>query len=412
MPWALVSGEDYAQITTLPAASANITFEATVKFSDFNNSYNQVFSGTQTNEFASDYFALGVRSTGMPFACVGGVTARYIAGTSALSTGTIYKLTLVCTGMDTVNPGSAQGNMELFVDDVSVATGVVPNSALFHNPADSVPYLGCNASGRSFNGNFYSGRMVADTGVTYDYQWSADASTHTTGQPILVSTADANNFVGQNFPTDGSAWVEEGGDVTPPAWNVSPTVQATSGTGHTIRSSINEGGDIFAVRLATGAAAPSVAQVIAGNDSTDSPAPEAKSALAVLADANTDFVFSTGAPATGYDYHFAARDTAGNAQAAITTLTNQVTSGAALVITGGDLTPGTTSSGTYSGIADLARVVLTDSQGNTLDTDVDAGFTITDYGSGNFDITMPTLPTTGSKNLLLLGTVTAVGYQA
>lgn len=401
MVWALKVADQQATLTVVPVLTESLTVECTVKFNNFDNSYNCVYSNSQSNPFADDCFAMGVRSDGKPFVHMGGVGSRYIAGETPLVTGTVYKLTAVFTSLNQTPPGGGGGTMELFVDDVSVGS-IQPNSTPMHNVSDSITYIGAPSSSRSFDGNYYSGRI---TGDTYDYRWSADASSHGAGTPTLVSTVDANNFVGNNLPTDGSAWVEEGGDVTAPTWIGDPAITATSSIGHTCSQSINEDGTVYGVMLTTGATAPNAAQVKAGTDGLGGAAIQALSVDA-LPSTSCNLVFNLGTPGATYDYYFIAEDDALNLQAngEVKSLLAKVTNGVTLTITGDVLRPGQAFAGTYAGIADLASpVVMEDSQGNTLNV------AITDQGSGNFIGTMPSLPISGSSNLLLFGSVTVTG---
>jgi hypothetical protein len=108
-------------------------------------------------------------------------------------------------------------------------------------------------------------------------------------------------------------------DTTAPTFNTAPAVTATSETGHTIASTLNETGTLYGVRLASGATAPSPAQVKAGQNNTGAAALEAVSVAATAA-TNANLVFSTGAASTAYAYYIVAEDdeTTPNLQAAPT----------------------------------------------------------------------------------------------
>lgn len=118
-----------------------------------------------------------------------------------------------------------------------------------------------------------------------------------------------------------NAWyIEEeaaASDTTPPTFDTAPNVTATTETGHSISATLNEAGTIYGVRLANGATAPSSAQVKAGQDSTGSAAPEAKSGAAAN---SATLVFSAGSASTAYDYYIVAEDDEGtpNVQASPT----------------------------------------------------------------------------------------------
>ncbi|NBT49982.1 MAG: hypothetical protein EBT12_00240 [Marivivens sp.] len=121
-------------------------------------------------------------------------------------------------------------------------------------------------------------------------------------------------------------------DNTPPVFNAGPTAANATDVGHDIQATLDEDGTIYAVRLADGAAAPSSAQVKAGQDAASSPAPEAKS-VAATASVQASMTFSTGSELTAYDYYVVAEDDEGtpNIQAS-PTLVNATTLEAQLVI--------------------------------------------------------------------------------
>jgi hypothetical protein len=326
---------------------------------------------------------------------------------------TYYEVKIVITNIDTV-ANNRTANAEMFVNNVSQGTINDQDSRPLNNASENLKYLGGKAQGAplvtvgQFVGYIYYARA---NGQTYDYVWdAASANTGNTGlDPVMPDTGIAsNNFVGisdLDWPTDGTAWINDPlvGDTSPPGFTVSPAIVATTSGGHTIRSQINEDGTVYAVRLSNGAAAPSSAQVKAGNDSTDSAAPEAKSSAATT-DTNVDLVFSTGNPSTPYDYYYVAEDDEGtpNIQASPTLIegTTAVTS-QAITITGGDLEAGNTEAGTYTNMTGVAATgTVTDSQGNQFSV------TVTDGNDGTFTAAVPALPTSGTSNLGLFGNVT------
>lgn len=193
-------------------------------------------------------------------------------------------------------------------------------------------------------------------------------------------------------------------DSDPPVFDVGPTVTATSNSGHTISSTMDEDCTIYGVRLVDGAATPTAAQVKAGQDSTGSAAPEAQNAAA-LASASQDLVFTGGSISTPYKYCIVAEDGSGNLTSDVNVqVLSATTSAGTIAITGNSLTYGAAFNGTYSGIGSLSTpITLTDTGGNTLNV------TIVDGGGGNFSGTMPSLPQSGSSNLLLIGNVTITG---
>jgi hypothetical protein len=121
-----------------------------------------------------------------------------------------------------------------------------------------------------------------------------------------------------------------GADTTAPTFDAAANVTATSSTGHTVSSTLNETGTLYGVRLASGATAPSSVQVKAGQNNTGAAALEAVSVAATAA-TSADLTFSTGAASTAYDYYIVAQDDEGtpNLQAA-PTLVSATTAAAAV----------------------------------------------------------------------------------
>lgn len=100
------------------------------------------------------------------------------------------------------------------------------------------------------------------------------------------------------------------GDIVAPTFETAPAAANATGSGHTITATLNESGTLYAVRLPDGAAAPTAAQVRAGQDSTGSAAPEAKS-VAATASVEASMVFNTGSASTDYDYYVVGEDDEG-----------------------------------------------------------------------------------------------------
>lgn len=189
-------------------------------------------------------------------------------------------------------------------------------------------------------------------------------------------------------------------DLTPPTFTAGPVAGNASAVGHTITGTIDKTGVIYAVRLASGAAAPTSAQVRDGQDSTGSPALESKNAVA-NANASTSLpAFVTGSPSTTYDYYVVAEDDAGvpNLQASPEPVISATTTSGSANIDGGVLTFGAAFTGTYTGMASIASPITIgpDSQGNTLNV------TVVDGNDGTFSGTMPSLPASGTASLILV----------
>lgn len=167
---------------------------------------------------------------------------------------------------------------------------IAQNSALDQvNTANRSVSLGNRADGnRGINGRIFYAEL-------------------STGRLTDTEIADSHTLVLADNDSSRVAIVPIGGDTTPPVFaNVPSAVNQTS-SGHDIQASLDEDGIIYAVRLASGSATPSSAQVKAGLDASGNTAAEAKSSSA---DAGTlvSLRFESGSDATRYDYYVVAED--------------------------------------------------------------------------------------------------------
>lgn len=128
-----------------------------------------------------------------------------------------------------------------------------------------------------------------------------------TDDPSIYTAGTYQNMVALGLVVKGAA----AADTTPPVFTVVPAAANITQTGCDITATIDEDGTIYAVRLVDGAAAPSSVQVKAGQDSTGSAAPEAKSVAATAA-TQASMTFSTGSASTPYDYYVVAEDDEGS----------------------------------------------------------------------------------------------------
>jgi hypothetical protein len=145
-----------------------------------------------------------------------------------------------------------------------------------------------------------------------------------------VITVNLRKLSGSNAYINASRISAAAADTTAPAFDTAPAVTATSETGHTIASTLNETGTIYGVRLASGATAPSAPQVVAGQNSAGTAALEAVSVAATAA-TNANLEFLNGAASTAYDYYIVAEDDEGNPNLqAAPTLVSETTAAAAV----------------------------------------------------------------------------------
>lgn len=143
------------------------------------------------------------------------------------------------------------------------------------------------------------------SGLNSDSRGVSLASGYKTGDGSAESPGDLvlatyNTILANTIALKGVA-----ADTAAPTFVSGPEVSATTDSGHTLSATLDEAGTLYGVRLANGAGAPNSAQVKAGQDSTGSAAPEAKSAVAAN---SADLVFSTGSASTAYDYYIVAED--------------------------------------------------------------------------------------------------------
>lgn len=394
------------EITTPILASLNVTFEIDFKADDV--SRNQILLGGQYSlyNYSHDVCQIGVDSAGKIYCRFGGTSSA--KSDSSISANTYYRLKFVVTGLSATDDVQ-QGLATLYLDDVAQADTFVPKSNPFRsgNSEDKPNWLGSGGHLAEvkdpFDGDIFRVRI---TGDSYDYHWQPNSSdrTNTGAMPIIVDTIAGNNFVGEDgFATDGSDWIEDLtiGDTTPPTVT-GPTVAATTTTGHVISSTLNEDGHVYAVRVASDAAAPTTAQIKLGNGSDDNPALEAKNSAATSG-APVSLTFSTASVGTAYRYYYFAEDDELTPNPTSVSLIEATTSATSQYITvnGNDLELGNTESGTYSGISGVAATgTVTDSQGNTFSVGV------TDGNDGTMDISVPALPSSGSLQLGLFGAAT------
>lgn len=189
-------------------------------------------------------------------------------------------------------------------------------------------------------------------------------------------------------------------DVDPPSFSVAPSAGSATGNGHTITATVDEGGSAYGVMLDSGAAAPSASQIKAGTDASDVALDSGRVASTNTASGvSFDLVFDGGSVSTEYDYYVVAEDSSLNIQnvGAANKVTATTTAGS-FTIDGGQLQYGAAFTFTYTGMASVASPIVLgpDSQGNTLNIPV------TDNGDGTGYGTMPSLPSSGTANLILI----------
>jgi hypothetical protein len=279
-----------------------------------------------TNLDGTSYFILS---------SIGGTTSRLIftGGPSThlirLRSGINHDFTIAAADFDfTADPGvkvefeSNGTDLLLYINDALYAT----KAGGAHTISLPFDLAGEGAASATKNNEIYA--LYFNSGFSQERNY--DIANTSTGLTV-VDLMSSQNATHVGAPADGSQWVSyvAAADTTAPTFNAAPAVTATSETGHTIASTLNEAGTLYGVRLASGATAPSSAQVVAGQNNAGSAAPEAVSVAATAA-TSADLTFSTGAASTAYDYYIVAQDDEGtpNLQAA-PTLASATTAAAA-----------------------------------------------------------------------------------
>lgn len=258
---------------------------------------------------------------------------------------------------------------------------------------------GTNATyitGSSLQGNGFeapeAGYTAISPAITNDagawYKLTADTSP---GYKASFTFAETTYGIAMEIAEAG------GPDIDPPDFTSGPTVSATSSTGHSFTFTLNENCTVYAVRLDDGATSPSDAQIEAGTDASDVSV-ESKS-VSVSSGVEGTFTFSTGSLSTAYDYHFIAKDAAGNIRR-VSPHIDATTAAGTFSITGGVLRFGAAFDFTYTGLASVASPITIgpDSQGNTMTVAVTDNGPSPNVGSG----TMPSLPASGSASRILI----------
>jgi len=406
--------------SAIPAQGTGVTsftLEFWLKPKRLDGTTQYIFTNRTSSESTSTFFGLMINSSNV-FEVQCGLDSSQVTS-SAISVNTYYNVRVVATGLNSAS-ASLQGTLELFVNDVSQGTTTPRSDPFLSHFTDTFKNIGGRYSpgpdrvDNPFEGVIEKLKWIYNAGAgDVTHEWTSDASdrTNTGTTPVFTATQGGVNLVataGTDFSTDGSDWVVESGgaDADAPVWTVDPAVSATSDTGHSFDFTATDASTIigYAVRLASGATAPTASQIIAGTDASDvALAADAKWSGSMTTAVSKTATFTGGDVSTEYDYYFAVEDSVGN-ESLVKTVT-ATTGAGTIAVDGGTVTAGAAFTGTYSGIASLASpITFTDTQGNTLNV------TITDDLDGTFsNATMPALPTSGSASSILFGTLTVSG---
>lgn len=154
------------------------------------------------------------------------------------------------------------------------------------------------------------------------------------GGTLLVTITVTHGSVKVDSVTVGAG----GADLTAPTTTVAPAVTGTTSSGTTLTATINEAGTGYYLVQPAASAAPNAAAVIAANHS-----------FAMTAATQASVAISGLTASTAYKVYFVAKDTAGNAQAAVASASFSTSAAADVTAPTTTVAPavtGTTSSGT------------------------------------------------------------------
>jgi uncharacterized repeat protein (TIGR02059 family) len=235
-----------------------------------------------------------------------------------------------------VNPGVVSANI--------TNSGYAVGDYVFGSAVSTVTITAANGSGAVADGSTSSDRTLTLTftasGTTSDFTvdditvsgatlsnfigsgTSYTATLSATSSTVTVDVG-ANKFTSNSLNNVASAqftWTTSA-DLAAPTFDVAAAMSSVTASGFKPTASIDEGGTIYYVVVADGATAPSVAQVMAGQDSTGSAALASASSAVATSPYTSSFSAITSLSAnTGYDVYFVAKDdeSTPNAQTSVT----------------------------------------------------------------------------------------------
>ncbi|RJL48623.1 DUF4347 domain-containing protein, partial [Pectobacterium carotovorum] len=164
--------------------------------------------------------------------------------------------------------------------------------------------------------------LVSGVGSTDNALFTLSGSTL---RAVNAATMAAGTYSVRLQVSDGQATYEKAVTLTvaddiAPTFDATPTITAPTVSGFTLNTDLNERGTIYYVVLPDGASAPSVTQVINGQNASGSLALTFGSQLAGSAPYSQSLTLTGLAAATAYDVYVVARDSAGNATVSVVKL--------------------------------------------------------------------------------------------
>ena len=361
------SSGNYSSVVKVDVTTADVTAPTfSVAPAVANNTSGTAFDITATTNENADLYVLVLPEGGaVPTAAevkAGSSTGSIVAG-SDIAAETVKSVTISSSITSETNydvyvvAEDASGNLQATATVVEVTTPDVTGPGYDEAPASgNVTGTGFDITATFDEDCTFYGVVVAD-GATAPSAAQIEAGNDSTDSSALDSDSQAMTalsggqmeFTGLSSETAYDCYVvgkDSAGnystvvkvdvttaDVTPPTFSVAAAAASVTASGLTATATLNENGDMWAVVVADGATAPSVAQVKAGNDSTDS------SALASgsdLASSTAKSIALTGLSAsTAYDLYVVASDESSNDQAAVTKVDFTTSAAAGYVMTRG-----------------------------------------------------------------------------
>ena len=223
------------------------------------------------------------------------------------------------TGFAQSGGGTISLGNNLFEGNTTDTAGTI--SSLGGNTTDNANFGSMTSTGNNANRTytFLSGTSSklgsADTGATNQgVDLSADANLPVSNDAFGTSRPQLTLF-------DAGYHEKTSTDSTAPTFSVNPAFDSANGLTVTCDATASDESasvvDHFAVLVADGAAAPSSAQVIAGQDSTGSAAIDAANTTGISNGVEAQLQLDGAAYLTNYDVYWVARDPSGNATSPI-----------------------------------------------------------------------------------------------
>ncbi|MEQ9887765.1 putative Ig domain-containing protein [Pectobacterium zantedeschiae] len=164
--------------------------------------------------------------------------------------------------------------------------------------------------------------LVSGVGSTDNALFTLSGSTL---RAVNAATMAAGTYSVRIQVSDGQATYEKVvtlmvADDIAPTFDATPTITVPTTSGFTLNTDLSEAGTVYYVVVSDGASAPSVTQVINGQNATGSAALASGSQISSSAPYSQSLTLTGLAAATAYDVYVVARDSAGNATVSVVKL--------------------------------------------------------------------------------------------